>query len=189
MSMRPAACDITRLSTSITFERGRRRVAGLIGPDFHAPEMKHLPDLLAAWAVVFWVGGLWAVGYLVAPTLFYTLDDRMLAGMLAGKMFTVMAWVGMGCAAWLLLFRLMRFGMAAFRQAFFWIVVLMLLLTMAGHFGIQPILVQIKAAAMPKDVMESMLRDRFQTWHGISSVVYLIESLLGLALVGKQCAK
>ena len=39
---------------------------------------------------------------------------------------------------------------------------------------------------MPKDVMESLFRDRFATWHGISSVVYLIESLLGLALVSKQ---
>jgi hypothetical protein len=40
--------------------------------------------------------------------------------------------------------------------------------------------------AMPKDVMASLFRDRFQTWHGISSAVYLIQSLLGLALVAKQ---
>lgn len=148
--------------------------------------MKRLPDLLTAWAVAFWVGGLWAVGYLAAPVLFYNLDDRMLAGMLAGKMFGIMAWVGMVCAVWLLLFRLSRFGGDALKQAFFWIAVLMLLLTVAGHFGIQPILVRLKEAAMPKDVMESLLRDRFATWHGISSVVYLIQSLLGLALVAKQ---
>jgi hypothetical protein len=148
--------------------------------------MKRLPDLLTAWAVVFWVGGLWAVGYLAAPLLFYNLEDRMLAGMLAGKMFTAMAWVGMVCAAWLLLSRLMRNGGAALKQAFFWIAMVMFLLTLAGHFGIQPILTQIKEAALPKDVMESLLRDRFATWHGISSAVYLIESLLGLALVAKQ---
>ncbi len=148
--------------------------------------MKRLSDLLAAWAIALWVGGLWAVGYLAAPTLFYNLDDRMLAGMLAGKLFGHIAWVGLLCGGWLLVFRLSRQGGAAFKQGIFWIVLVMLLLTVAQHFGIQPILQQLKDQAMPKDVMESLFRDRFATWHGISSVVYLIESLLGLALVAKQ---
>lgn len=148
--------------------------------------MKRLPDLIAAWALTLWVGGLWAIGYLAAPMLFYQLQDRMLAGMLAGKMFTGIAWVGMVCATWLLLFRFVRHGADALKQAFFWIVVVMLLLTLASHFGIQPILVQLKEAALPKDVMQSLFRDRFATWHGISSAVYLIQSLLGLFLVAKQ---
>lgn len=148
--------------------------------------MKHFPDLLAAWAVAIWVGGLWAVGYLAAPTLFYHLDNRMLAGMLAGKLFAHIAWVGLVCGGWLLLYRLSRFGANALKQGFFWMVLLMLLLTAAQHFGIQPIMQQLKDQAMPKDVMESLFRDRFATWHGISSVIYLIESLLGLALVAKQ---
>jgi len=148
--------------------------------------MKRFPDLLAAWAITLWVGGLWAVGYLVAPALFYNLDDHMLAGILAGKMFSRIAWAGLVCGSWLLLFRLNRFGGAVLKQGFFWIVLTMLLLTVAQQFGIQPIMQQIKDQAMPKDVMESLFRDRFATWHGISSVVYLIESLLGLALVAKQ---
>jgi len=148
--------------------------------------MKRFPDLLAAWAIALWVGGLWAVGYLVAPALFYNLDDHMLAGILAGKMFSRIAWAGLVCGSWLLLFRLNRFGGAVLKQGFFWIVLTMLLLTVAQQFGIQPIMQQIKDQAMPKDVMESLFRDRFATWHGISSVVYLIESLLGLALVAKQ---
>lgn len=148
--------------------------------------MKRLPDLLAAWALVLWVGGLWAVGYLAAPTLFYSLDDRMLAGMLAGKMFGYIAWVGLVCGAWLLIFRLGRLGGAALKQGFFWIVLAMLLLSLAQQFGIQPILQQLKDQAMPKDVMESLFRDRFAAWHGVSSAVYLIQSLLGLAAVAKQ---
>ena len=148
--------------------------------------MKRLPDLLSAWAVALWVGGLWAVGYLAAPTLFYHLDDRMLAGMLAGKMFSHIAWAGLVCGGWLLLFRLNRFGGSALKQGFFWIVLAMLLLTAAQQFGIQPILQQLKDQAQPRDVMQSLFRDRFATWHGIASVVYLIESLLGLALVAKQ---
>lgn len=148
--------------------------------------MKRFPELLAAWAVTLWVGGLWAVGYLVAPTLFHSLDDRMLAGMLAGKMFYWINWIGMACGAWLLIFRLGRLGGVALKQGFFWIALVMLLLTVAQHFGIQPVIQQLKEQALPKDVMESLFRSRFQAWHGISSVVYLLESLLGLALVAKQ---
>lgn len=148
--------------------------------------MKSLPDLLAAWSVALWVGGLWAIGYLAAPTLFYHMDDRMLAGFLAGRMFTWIAFVGMACGGWLLLFRLSRFGGAAFKQAFFWIALIMLLLTLGQHFGIQPIMQQLKDQAMPQDVMNSLFKDRFAAWHGVSSGVYLIQSLLGLALVAKQ---
>ena len=148
--------------------------------------MKRLPDLLAAWALSLWVGGLWAVGYLAAPTLFYSLEDRALAGMLAGKMFGYIAWVGLVCGVWLLVFRIARLGGGALKQGFFWIVLIMLLLSMAQQFGIQPVMQQLKDQAMPKDVMESLFRDRFAAWHGVSSAVYLIQSLLGLAAVAKQ---
>jgi hypothetical protein len=148
--------------------------------------VKNLPDLIAAWSAALWVGGLWAIGYLAAPVLFYQLDDKMLAGALAGRMFGIIGWVGIVCGVWLLLFRLSRFGAGALRQAFFWIALVMLLLTLAQQFGIQPIIQQIKDQALPQDVMQSLFRDRFQAWHGVSSAVYLIESLLGLALLAKQ---
>lgn len=151
--------------------------------------MNRLPDLLAAWTLTLWVGGLWAVGYLAAPTLFYGLEDRVLAGNLAGKMFGYIAWVGLVCGVWLLLFRLARLGGAALKQGFFWIVLIMLLLSLAQQFGIQPILQQLKDQALPKDVMESLFRDRFAAWHGVSSAVYLIQSLLGLAAVAKQASR
>lgn len=151
--------------------------------------MNRLTDLLAAWALTLWVGGLWAVGYLAAPTLFYSLDDRVLAGMLAGRMFAYIAWVGLVCGVWLLLFRLARLGGAALKQGFFWIVLIMLLLSLAQQFGIQPIMQQLKDQALPKDVMESLFRDRFTAWHGVSSAVYLIQSLLGLAAVAKQASR
>ena len=64
-----------------------------------------------------------------------------------------------------------------------WLVLLMLALVLAGHFGIQPILAHLKAEAWPRSVMESVLRDRFMAWHGVSSGLYLIECLAGLALV------
>jgi hypothetical protein len=148
--------------------------------------MKSLPDLLAAWSVVLWVGGLWAIGYLAAPVLFYNLDDRMLAGNLAGHMFRWIGWVGLVCGGWLLLHRLWRAGAGALRQTAFWIVAVMLLFTLGQQFGIQPVMQELKDLAMPRDVMESMFRDRFATWHGVSSAVYLLQSLLGLWLVVRQ---
>lgn len=147
--------------------------------------MKSLPDLLASWLLTLWVGGTLAIGYMAAPVLFYNLDDKMLAGHLAGEMFKWMAYVGIVAAGYLLLFRLNRFGGTALKQGVFWIIALMLLITLAGRFGIQPILEQLKGQALPQDVMHSLMRDRFQAWHGVSSVLYLIQSLLGLTLVAK----
>jgi hypothetical protein len=41
----------------------------------------------------------------------------------------------------------------------------------------------LKEEAFPKQVMESVLRDRFSAWHGVSSVLYVIQSLLGAAMI------
>jgi uncharacterized protein DUF4149 len=135
--------------------------------------------------ITLWVGGLWAAGYF-AYILFHTLQDRQLAGMLAGQMFTAVAYIGMVSGLYLLVQRLAQFGTAALKQAFFWAVFVMLLLAVAGHFGIQPILAGLKAQALPADVMQSVFADRFKTWHGVASIAYLMESLLGLVLVLKS---
>ncbi|HZV99132.1 MAG TPA: DUF4149 domain-containing protein [Methylophilaceae bacterium] len=147
--------------------------------------MNHWSDKLALITVTAWVGAIWAIGYLAAPALFYTLSDKQEAGMLAGKMFTVVAYVGIASAFYLLVHRLLRFGTPALKQGFFWATVVMLLLTLAGHFGIQPLLAELKAEAMPADVMQSVFASRFKTWHGVASIAYLMESLLGFVLVLK----
>lgn len=123
------------------------------------------------------------MGYLVAPVLFSSLGDRHLAGMVAGKLFALMGWVGLASAAYLLGFLLLRWGGRFFRSGVFWLVVGMVLLTVASQFGIQPLMAQLKTDALPREVMESVFRDRFATWHGISSILYLVQSLLGLWLV------
>lgn len=145
--------------------------------------MCRIADALQSIAATLWVGGMWAIGYVVAPVLFSRLGDRALAGLIAGKLFSLIAWIGIGCALYLLVFRLARAGAGAFRQGLFWIVLLMLALVCAGEFGVQPIMAALKEEALPKQVMESVLRDRFATWHGVSSVLYVIQSLLGGALV------
>ena len=148
--------------------------------------MRSLADGLHAIALTLWIGGLWTVGLLVAPTLFYAMSDRVVAGSIAGKLFTLVAYIGIGCAAYVLLFRLARFGAAALKHVRFWIVLIMLALVLVGEFGVQPVLAAIKNEALPAEVMASVFRDRFATWHGVASVLYLIECLLGLLLVWLQ---
>ena len=145
--------------------------------------MRRFSEALYFITLTLWVGGLWAIGYLVAPVLFATLADRQLAGLLAGKLFALIGWVGLACAAYLLLFMLIRLGRSALKRGVFWLLVAMLVLTVLSQFGIQPLLAQLKADALPREVMESVLRDRFATWHGVSSILYLVQSVLGLLLV------
>jgi len=145
--------------------------------------MKSFADGLAAILLVLWVGGLWAIGGIAAPTLFAEIPDRQLAGNVAGELFKWTAWLGIVAGGYLLIHRLGRDGFQALKQAFFWIVLVMLLLVLGQHFGIQPVLQALKDQAMPQAVMESAFRSRFAAWHGVSSIVYLIESLLGLVLV------
>ena len=145
--------------------------------------MRSLADALQSIAVTLWVGGMWVIGFIVAPLLFSRLGDRALAGAFAGTLFTIIAWIGISCALYLVLFRLVRFGAGCFRQGFVWVTLLMLGLLLAGGFGVQLILEGLRAQALPKEVMESVFRGRFMIWHGVASVLYVIQSVLGLFLV------
>lgn len=148
--------------------------------------MKNLSDHLASLATTAWVGGLWAIGYLAVPVLFRAQPDKQLAGMLAGHMFTGLAYLGIACGVYLLLQRIAVSGRAALRQPLFRVVTAMLLITLAIQFGIQPVMADLKAQALPLDVMHSAFADRFRMLHGVSSIAYLIESLLGIYLVIKS---
>lgn len=134
--------------------------------------------------ITLWVGALWMTG-LTAYVLFDTLRDKQLAGSLAGRLFTIVSYIGMASAIYLLIQRLLDYGTSAFKQGFFWAVLVMLLLVLAGHFGIQPLLAQLKSAALPNDVMQSVFASRFRNWHGVASVAYLIECILGFVVVLK----
>jgi len=145
--------------------------------------MRRFWDGLAGLMLVLWIGGMWAIGYVAAPVLFASLGDKQLAGLLAGNLFEWMAWIGITAGIYLLIYRIARDGGAALKTLFFWAVAVMLALTLAGLFGIQPIMQSLKDQAMPHAVMQSVFADRFARWHGISSILYLIQSVLGLLLV------
>lgn len=145
--------------------------------------MRRLSEHLLVVLVTLWVGAMWSIGYIVAPTLFAMIDARALAGAVAGRLFMLVAWIGLASAAYVLVFKLVRERWRALRTGLFWVVVVMLSMTLASQFGIQPLMAQLKADAWPREVMDSILRNRFATWHGVSSVLYLVQSVLGLVLV------
>ena len=145
--------------------------------------MRALADALQSIAVTLWVGGMWVAGFVVAPLLFARLGDRVVAGVMAGKLFTAIAFIGIACAAYLIVYRAARFRLGCLKQGFFWTALVMLVLVLAGEFGVRPVMEALRTQALPAQVMESMLRDRFMTWHGVSSGLYVVQSLLGIALV------
>ncbi|MEO8331145.1 MAG: DUF4149 domain-containing protein [Gallionella sp.] len=147
--------------------------------------IENISHYLATLLITAWVGGLWAVGYLAVPVLFYGQPDRQLAGMLAGQMFTMVGYLGMVCGTYLLAYRFGMSGRNALRQSLFWVVAAMLSITLVIQCGIQPVMTDLKAQALPLDVMHSVFAGRFKMLHGVSSMIYLIQSLLGVFLVIK----
>lgn len=145
--------------------------------------MKNLPHHLATLSVTAWAGSLWAIGYLAVPVLFYAQPDRQLAGILAGGMFVKAGYLGLVCGIYLAGYCVSLSGRAVFRQKLFRTVAAMLLLALAIQFGIAPAMAALKAQALPLDVMNSAFAGQFRMLHGLSSIAYLSESLLGVYLV------
>lgn len=134
-----------------------------------------------------WVGSLWTVGYLVAPTLFAILDDRVLAGTIAGTLFRIEAWLSLVCA--LAIIVLIKFAGAdkdgKASKHLLGIAMAMLACTLIGYFGLQPFMTALRAAAGSGGVMASASKTQFGILHGVASAFYLTQSLLGVALILK----
>ena len=138
--------------------------------------------------ITLWAGSLWTVGYLVAPTLFATLSDRVLAGTVAASMFRSQAWLSIACA--LLLAAMLQWGAreldAGRRRTLLMAVGVMLLCTVVIHFGLQPSMAALREAAGPGGVTISAAKTRFGILHGVSSLLYLVQSVLAGFLIWKQ---
>jgi hypothetical protein len=131
-----------------------------------------------------WAGSLWTVGYLVAPVLFSTLPDRVLAGTIAGNIFRIEAWLSVGCG--LVLLAMVAFDDASReRRSLLRLIVVMLLCVVVGYFGLQPWMAALREAAGPSGVMEGATRTQFGILHGVASLIYLFQSVLALVLVLK----
>lgn len=122
-----------------------------------------------------WVGSLWTIGYLVAPQLFSVLEDRALAGEIAGRLFAVEARLTIVCGLALILgWRLVNGRFLLERRLL--LVLLMLACQVSGEWIARPLMVAARAA-------DGAVTSQFALWHGVSAVMYLIASVAGLLLV------
>ena len=120
-----------------------------------------------------WVGSLWVTGLLVAPALFALLDDRALAGTIAGNLFTRVSYIGLACGCALLLLNALQ------KRGFGWrlkVILTMLALVVVGQFVLSPMITELRQQGLAETA-------RFGQLHGFSGVIYLLISLLGLVLV------
>ena len=144
-----------------------------------------MPHRLFRLLTVVWVGSLLTIGYAVAPVLFTSLD-RMTAGAVAAQLFRIQGALGVVCGILLLGLAnlLVRRGSEAYRRLR-WLIAGMLVCVLVGYFALQPFMNAMRVAALEagSDVGHSVYAARFGMLHGVSSLFYLIESLLGLALV------
>jgi len=153
------------------------------------PKIKWLAGLESV-LLTLWIGGLWITGYLVVPTLFAVLDDRQIAGLLAGKLFQTMNYVGLGVGTFLLISVLMSSGEQRFnlmlRKWRVWVIATMLLMIAVAAFVIQPMMQELKLQGLVEGSVEA---SQFGRLHGASSILFLLNSLLGLLLVGAGLRK
>ncbi|MEX3932866.1 DUF4149 domain-containing protein [Paraburkholderia phymatum] len=146
-----------------------------------------MPHRLFRLLTVVWVGSLLTIGYAVAPVLFTSLD-RMTAGAVAAQLFRIEGVIGVVCGVLLLALCnvLIRRGGDAYRRLR-WLIAGMLVCVLVGYFALQPFMNALRIAAQEAgtDVGHSVYASRFGMLHGVSSVFYLIESLLGIVLAWK----
>ncbi len=133
-----------------------------------------------------WVGSLFTVGYLVVPTIFTTLQDRQVAGMIAAAIFQVEAYLSVAVCLGLLTFAnlLIKRKVDHYRNIR-WIILVLLLCSLLTCFGLIPYMDALRQEALLLGipVMASPSASLFGRLHGISSGLFLIQSLLGLWMV------
>jgi hypothetical protein len=127
-----------------------------------------------------WIGSMVGIGYIAAPVLFRLLDDRKLAGTLAGEMFSIVGLAGMIIGLLLVGSYVLNHKLAATREWRFWVLCAMLIIVILSHFVVQPYMAELKLQGL---VEGSKAAKHFGMMHGVSSIMYLITNLLGALLI------
>ncbi len=133
-----------------------------------------------------WVGSLFAVGYLVVPIIFTALQDRQVAGMIAAAIFQVEAYLSvLVCLGLLVLANLLVRRKVEHYRSIRWITFVLLLCSLITCFGLIPYMDTLRQEALllGVPVMASPSASLFGRLHGISSGLFLVQSLLGLWMV------
>lgn len=120
--------------------------------------------------LVLWAGSLWSVGLWVTPILFSAQSDRHLAGVLAGRIFSIETYAGVAVAV---------FAALLPDRAKFVCGYLAAALLAANEWALRPVM----AAARTQGTAMGLT---FGAWHGVSAVIYVAACLALLVAVWKQ---
>ena len=129
-----------------------------------------------------WLGMQVMAGYVAAPILFERLGKQE-AGNIAGVLFSInnyfglLAWI----VAWLVVRSSQNRSLNNNDKVAPKFIILLLLLTASNQFLISPVIAAHKTGTA--NWLLSLLGGSFGMWHGISSIIYLVCSLLGLGLL------
>ncbi len=133
-----------------------------------------------------WVGGSITIGFLIVPVLFSNLGDRQVAGMVAANLFKITAYIGVALSAFLMVIsnHLVRQGRRQFRFMR-WILLGMLACAIGTAFILIPWMNSLRDQALfaGLSVSESSNAILFSRLHGVSSILFITQSFLGLLLV------
>ena len=140
--------------------------------------MKYAPAIERL-ILVIWVGGVWTIGFLVAPTLFGMLESRTLAGNVAGNLFGSISYVGLLCGVMLLVLGMVEHGAKWFRHWRSWLILTMMTLIAIGQFMVTPKMHALRQARLAAP----QLMEQFQSLHAISTGLFVVTGVLGLVLV------
>lgn len=127
-----------------------------------------------------WVGSLWVIGYLAVPLAFATIDTQI-AAEYAATLFYAVNIIGLVSGTMLLLGKLFMERLQAMRSWRFWLLLIMLALTLVFTVYIQPEMAAVKAIVDWR--ASAGLSGRFDDLHRLSENLYLMLSVLGLILV------
>jgi putative membrane protein len=137
---------------------------------------------LCALLTSLWLGMQVMAGYIAAPILFERLGKQE-AGNIAAVLFSINNYFGL--LAWIVAWLVVRSernrslnnnGKVAPK-----FIILLLLLTASNQFLISPVIAAHKTGTA--NWLLSLLGGSFGMWHGISSIIYLVCSVLGLGLL------
>jgi len=133
-----------------------------------------------------WVGGFVTVGYLVTPILFSVLGDRQVAGIVAGNIFQAEAYLSIAISLMLMI----GANFLASKNIYFyrpirWILLAMLACAIGAGLILIPWMsfLRDQANADGISVMASSFAALFSRLHSVSSGLFLLQGVLGIALL------
>ena len=132
-----------------------------------------------------WVGGLWAM-LMVTYVIFSIIPSSYIAGVIVSDLFFYINIFGIVTLLLVIVYGFYIESIRFFKKIQAWLAIFILVIVCISFFGINPILEALKLEAFPKEVMESVFADRFSAWHGIASIAYLIQCVLGVFLLLKS---